>query len=257
MPTKNVRNIEVYSALANRWQEYVKVPSRKQSHQFYIRVARENRALMALDIGAGVGDHAIEMRKAGVTMYICDASPKMLEEAEQNAVKARVRIEKTLADWKELEKTYRKDSFGMVMQTMNSINLNLTGADLKRMVRGIHSVLTDRGIFAFDMRNYGGMHLEEKAHPLIDNDAFYVEAELRPNGLVGLMTYPKKGDRNRVVQAVHPWKPTEIADVLTRTGFQRVTSYHDFGTEEKQIEEVPDLVQHIQIVAFKGRQAVT
>jgi ubiquinone/menaquinone biosynthesis C-methylase UbiE len=248
---KDLRNIAGYSALASRWQEYVKVPDRRKSHEFYVRIAQENNTQMALDIGGGVGDHAIEMKKAGVDMHVCDASEKMLEEAGKNAKKAGVHIERTIADWKELERTYAQGKFDMVMQTMNSIALNLTGGDLETMVRGVHNVLRERGMFAFDMRNYGGMELEKESRPLIDNDAFYVEAELMKNGLVGLMTYPKTGNRKRVIQAVYPWKPEQIAEALDSAGFQRIATYHDFGKEEKKIEETPDSVSHIQIVASK------
>lgn len=249
-PAKNLSGTTDYNELAPYWKDYVNFPGREDSYRFYVDLFNGLKAKKVLDVGGGVGHHAIELARAGIEAAMCDSSVAMTAEARKNAAEAGVSIDVKVADWARLSDFYRPNSFDGAMQSLTSVALNHTNESLAKNFNSVFYVLRAGGVFALDIRNFSGYglgKLEEKI-AVIDNEVFLVEAEV----LIGFLTLHKPTN-TKIMQYLKPWTPRQLGNTLMETGFRDVKMYFDFDRSQERTpyDEVGNKVRHIQVVAAK------
>lgn len=240
-------NWQSYQRLAKHWKEYVQFPGRAVSYSFYANLLARFGVKKALDVGCGVGDHAIELAKGGIEMAMCDMSPEMIRQAGKNAHEVGLVIDAKVADWKALGEKYTGESFDAAIQTLNSVAVNLTEGHLRRNFESVNSVLRQGGIYVFDIRNP-----EIYGQPvMIDNAHFRVEPRAKKAGLVELVvTYKPTNETARLY--VRKWTPVSILSNLKLAGFGTAIAYHDYKGGQKQPVCFPANVASMQMVAVKS-----
>ncbi len=243
-----------YDALAPDWKDYVKFPGREESYRFYVNLFTSLKAGKVLDIGGGVGQHAIELTKAGIAVEVCDISEKMIEEGRKNAAAAGVSIDFKVADWTRLNEVYKPATFDGAMETLSSVALNHTQESLARNLASASYALKSGGIFALDIRNFAAYNMAniETGFNVIDNDSFLVKAEVV---MAFLTTHKRTGDQ--IIQYVKPWTPAMLMRALREQGFKDIHMYADFDSSKERYpnESLGETVRHIQLVARKPATA--
>lgn len=101
-----------------------------------------------LDVACGEGTFTIEMAKQGYEVTGIDQSPEMLTIARKKARKENIQLELHQMDMRQIK--FDK-TFDLATSWFDSINYILEISDLETTFKGIAQVLTDNGLFIFDM----------------------------------------------------------------------------------------------------------
>jgi len=118
--------------------------------KFYKELALEN-GKKALELGVGTGRVAIELARAGVSVWGIDNSRHMLDVARQKLQKepitVRNRVTLKLGDMRDFG---LKESFPFAYIASSTFEHCITAEDQKKCLNSVHNALMDRGILAFD-----------------------------------------------------------------------------------------------------------
>jgi len=102
-----------------------------------------------LDLGCGTGNITIPFSKKGYKMTGVDISAKMLMQAEQKARAENVDLLLLCEDITQLD--LGDEKFDGALATFDTINYITEPQDLLQMLKNLHQILEDNGIFVFDI----------------------------------------------------------------------------------------------------------
>ncbi len=118
------------------------------------------RAKRVLDVACGTGWHSISLAKQGYSAAGCDASPKMIERAKENAARAGAAVRFETADFTRLDVFV--EPFDAVLCLGNSLPHVLSQEALVEAIRRMGERLTPLGVLILQNLNYD---LRTKAKP--------------------------------------------------------------------------------------------
>ena len=110
-----------------------------------------------LDISCGTATHLIHLGKQGYSGNGFDISEKMLEIANEKAIKESLDLNLQIADMKSLQTHNQFDA----VFSLYALGLNSTPNDVECILRNIYPLVKNKGIFVFNVMNadcdYGDM----------------------------------------------------------------------------------------------------
>ncbi len=102
-----------------------------------------------LDVGCGTGTATLLLAKQGYEMTGMDLSDSMLKRLKKKAKKEKIKINIVRGDMRDIPEKIGK--FDAVISMFDTINYNLTDAELKSTFKSVYKVLSKKGIFIFDV----------------------------------------------------------------------------------------------------------
>ncbi len=109
-------------------------------------VGELSRPSRILDLGCGYGRHAIELAKRGHEVVGLDLSSVLLNKAESDARKARVRV-----DWRQQDmRDVPQEGFDLVVSMHTSLGYFPTNENNREVINAVRGALNSEGRFVFD-----------------------------------------------------------------------------------------------------------
>ena len=144
---------EFYDRLARAFDVMTDWESRlARELPFIEEVLGRQKAKRVLDVACGTGWHSIALAQRGYTAAGCDASPKMIERAKENAARAGVAVRFETADFTGLD--IFAECFDAVLCLGNSLPHLLSQEALREAIRAMRGRLTPEGVLILHNLNY-------------------------------------------------------------------------------------------------------
>jgi glycine/sarcosine N-methyltransferase len=144
---------EFYDRLARAFDVMTDWESRlARELPFIEEVLGRQKAKRVLDVACGTGWHSIALAQRGYTAAGCDASPKMIERAKENAKRAGVALRFETADFTGLD--IFAEPFDAVLCLGNSLPHLLSQEALVEAIRRMRGRLTPAGVLILHNLNY-------------------------------------------------------------------------------------------------------
>lgn len=123
----------------------------KDDINFYRELALKH-GRKALELGVGTGRVAIELAKAGITVWGIDNSKYMLNVAKQKLKKEKASVRKrVILKLGDMRNFKLKESFPFIYFASATFEHCVTGEDQKKCLTSVYNALERKGVLAFDI----------------------------------------------------------------------------------------------------------
>ncbi len=237
------------------------------------RIQREARLLLEtlnrgpgkriLDLGCASGEHSRFLASEGFQVVGVDVSEASLELARETKANGDVRFVR--GDIREIDQLVSPGFSGAISLGNTLVHL-VREADLSRALEALASVLSEGGVFLFQILNY--VRLREKKVRYLPLNFVQVEGEERvflrlmdflPDGRVRFCptTLKLRADDEQPVEVLESrsvelrgWEHGEMLELLTGAGFSVTAVYGDMAGHPYSSSDSSDLI----VVAERRRQ---
>lgn len=206
-------------------------------------IERGMAQVKVLDLACGTGKLALELAKAGHTVFGVDLSSEMIEVARAKTVG----IPNVSFDVQSMTKLEVAEKFDLVTCTFDSINYLLNPEDVQDVFLRVASILDRGGLFIFDanteqmyLKHHHGTHSKE-----IEGDSFTIVLEYDQEKQIATTRF----EFSDGVEIHHQraYSGQEIELMLQRAGFRILHTFsslkgNDVGQESERIFFVVDRV---------------
>jgi glycine/sarcosine N-methyltransferase len=246
---------EFYDRLAPDYDAMTGFEKRFVADRPFFRMIVERYGIKtAVDAGCGTGFHSLLLAQLGVTVTAVDLSPVMLENVSRHAKELNIRVKTVEASFQTLSRTLNKQ-FDAVFCLGNSLTHLLSDDELRASLTNFVSLLNPKGSLFIQILNYDRILAQrERVQNVkeVGNTTFvrfydYEKDLLRFN----ILKLEKKDDavaHSLSSIPLHPIRQSEIAKLLSNSGFNEVKFYGGISLEEFQPQTSKDLV----VLARKG-----
>lgn len=243
-----------YDELGDKYDMMVRWKTRlEREAPFFQRLFVENRINRVLDLGCGTGHHSEMFHKWGCEVVGVDASPMMLEKAQELVGED---DDGTLSfvqsDFTDFH-NHVEGEFDAIITLGNTLpHLNGDG-DLDSVFQAVHQTLRPGGVFVFQNRNYDRL-LQTRERFLLPTTHRQADSEqifFRFNDFEGdsvrfnVVHFTRVGEGwiHEVFSTdLRPWKRDQISETLKQVGFHSQDFYGDFSGTPFDAETSSDLV---------------
>jgi len=216
---------------------------------------RKYHCRSVIDIGCGIGNHALRLSKLGYQVTGVDVSPTMLKIAKEKDKERKIRFIR--GDMKKLEKVISKgqrfDAGICLGQVFSHL---ITDEDVQAFLSRLHKILNQNGLFVFSARNakkineeylnklrLDHMLNEEKLQLLVL--AHNIRDSQNPNIIVWNPIFLMK-ENNKVNLQIKEHKLrwfefSTLKKIMTENGFKMVTIYSGPMKEKFKEDEHADM----------------
>jgi ubiquinone/menaquinone biosynthesis C-methylase UbiE len=145
-----MRNLSYYEAAAPFYDTVVPRDIKGVCDSVEKIIKKYNKRKKFLDLGCGTGRFTIELAKRGYSMTGLDITSEILEVAQRNAKKVKVKVKFIKGNILNFK---LKKRLGVIW-ARGSIGDLINISDVKRAFRNIRNNLSKKGIFVFDVRDF-------------------------------------------------------------------------------------------------------
>jgi len=140
--------------VADRWDELIDWEKRAEGEgSFFVDRLREVGARRVIDVCAGSGFHAVQLRKAGFDVLACDGSPYMVERAKMNFKSHDVAIPIKQIEWLNLDSRLL-GTYDAVVCLGSSLCHVFDQSTRSQVLKRFRDLLRPGGLLIVDQRNY-------------------------------------------------------------------------------------------------------
>ncbi len=221
---------EYFQSFVEKWDELIDWDGRAESEgEFFIKLLRDRGKKTVLDAAAGTGFHSVSLLEAGFDVTTGDGSAEMLVKAFENA-KQRGHVLKTVqADWRWLNRDI-KGKFDAVLCLGNSFTHLFNEKDRRRALAEFYAALNYDGVLILDHRNYDAIlddKFSTKRKYYYCGEDVVAEPEHVDEGLARFRYAFPDGSEYKL--NMFPLRKAYVDELIMNAGFERVTTYADFG----------------------------
>jgi len=244
---------EIFNKIAPYYDILMQNIDYKSWVEYFIKICeffgREPKKI--IDIACGTGVPTKYLAEMGFHVVGIDLSLKMLEIAKKNLKN----FKNVFLLNMDMRNICLKDKFDAAFSFFDSINYLLDIKDMERCFKNVESVLTDEGIFIFDMNTYYSLkEIWGNSVTVKEVDNLYSiwrnewDEENRISTLK-LLLHLKKENESFLIEEVHKEKayfPDEIEKILKKCLFKEIY-FFDFKT----FKEIDETTIRMVVVALK------
>lgn len=135
-------------------------------YAFFLRLAEQQQGSV-LELACGTALTALPIAQAGFDVTGVDLAPEMLAYAQHKAHALGVPLRLLHGNALRLNEVLPTQRYDLIYLTGNAFQCFLTPQDQTTLLQGVHALLADEGVFAFETRNPNGtdLSLVETAEP--------------------------------------------------------------------------------------------
>lgn len=197
-----------------------------------VSLVRTHLPASVLDLGCGIGRHAIELARRGFEVTGVDRTRDFLAEARRSASSQALDVEFVEADMRRFR---RPDTFDLVVNLLTSFGYFEDPADDARVVRNVHESLREGGAAVFDMmgKEVLASIFEPREWRERDGDLWLYERRVTNawSWLENRWVLIRDGHREEFALGHRLYAATEFTDLLESCGFTETKVYGDLEGE--------------------------
>ncbi len=198
-------------------------------------VGKELKGFQTLDIGCGAGRHLIPLARCGFNPTGVDLSPELLEEARAALATAGIEVPLVRADMRTLP--FEDKTFDLVTNFFTSFGYFDSDEEHLRLLGEWHRVLRDNGKLFLDYLNRDFVinklvpeTLEQRGDITLRQIRSVSDNGLRINKSIEITENTSGAARTKNFrESVRMYSQTELAGLLTASGFTDLKWYGDFS----------------------------
>jgi ubiquinone/menaquinone biosynthesis C-methylase UbiE len=200
----------------------------------------------AADIGCGTGIDSIALTRCGLKVTAFDISEKMIEKAEQTAVKSRAKISFLKSSADEIPAVYN-NSFSMVASLGNTI-ANLNEMQVEKAIKVIYNLLQPAGIFLMQVLNFTRILKDKERIVNITRSGEYFYTRFydfeEKNIKFNILKFNRANttDRSLNTSALYPHSYQYLSDLLMAAGFSGIKLWENFNRKLFEPAASKDLI---------------
>jgi len=179
-----------------------------------------------LDLGCGIGRHALELARRGYQVTGVDITERYLERARQKAVEERLAAEFVLSDMRQFR---RPEAFDAAINMFTTFGYFEDPADDRRVLENVCASLKPGGAFLMDVSSKEVLARIFRARDWRDEDGILILEERSIMGAwegIENRWIVLKGDRREEFRFnLRLYSAVELADLLGAAGFDETTVY--------------------------------
>jgi glycine/sarcosine N-methyltransferase len=215
-----------------------------------------------LDSACGTGMHAIALAQKGYAAAGADLSPKMVERARANALKAGVEVRFEPAGFEALAETFGVQRFDALLCLGNSLPHVLSEAGLRGTLGDFAACLQPGGVLILQNRNFDAVvkrrerWMEPQSHREGEREWLFLRFyDYQADGLISfnIIHLRREGDKpweQRVMSTLlRPLLQEETVRLLGEAGFSQVACYGDMSGSPFNPETSGNLVVVARLAA--------
>jgi len=192
-----------------------------------IRLLQLDKGTQILDLGCGIGRHAIELARRGFRVVGVDRTSQYLEIARRKAAEAGVRIEFIEEDMRAF---YRPDSFDAAVNMFTSFGYFQDSGDDRRVVDNLYASLKSGGRLAMELpgKEVLARIFQQRDWCEVKDGTLLLEERKVLGGWEWIETRWVSIDgpeRKEFTTRVRLYSGTELAALLRQAGFASVALY--------------------------------
>lgn len=204
-----------------------------------------DQALDILDAACGTGMHAVALAQLGHHLSGADLVPEMVEMSRLNAQAAGVSIELKTAGFGELERTFGKQRFDLLLCLGNSLPHILSLEELTSALKDFAACLRPGGMLLIQNRNFDAVMsamerwMEPQAHSEGSEEWLFQRFyDFEPDGLIrfNIVTLKRRGhgewSSSVTSTRLYPQLKNDLRERLAYSGFMDVQIYGSMGGDE-------------------------
>ncbi len=181
-----------------------------------------------LDLGCGIGRHALELARRGFEVTGVDRTRGFLDEARRSAKEDGLDVELVEED---MRRFGRPGAFDLVVNLLTSFGYFEDPADDERVVRSIHGSLKEGGAVVIDLmgKEVLASIFEPREWREVDGDLWLYERRVTKDWswLENRWILIRDGERKEFELGHRLYSATELSGLLSECGFARTEVYGD------------------------------
>lgn len=182
-----------------------------------------------LDLGCGIGRHALELARRGFEVTGVDRTREFLAEAREAADADDLEVEFVEEDMRRFE---RPDAFDLAVNLLTSFGYFEDPADDARVVRNVHASLKEGGAVVVDLmgKEVLASIFEPREWRERDGDLWLYERRVTDawSRVENRWVLVRDGERKEFELSHRLYSATELSRLLEDGGFARTEVYGDF-----------------------------
>ena len=229
--------MNIYDLLANNYSEIFPVESDKVH---FIKEYCSTSNARILDIGCATGDLAIELSKLGHNAVGIDLNSKMIEIAGRKVEKEQSPIQFQILNMLDVGSL---GNFECVLCLGNTLPHLSSEDDVYKTIVSISSIVTDGGVFIFQILNYDKILNEQKVDfKVIETDSiifkrqYYFKNDMSISFRIDLEDKKTKQKYTGTTELL-PLRKRQLFLLLERAGFDDVHVFSDYNRTESNFTE--------------------
>lgn len=258
---------EFYSSISAYYPEIF--PYNPAQQQYVSRNAGGMPGKKILDIGCATGELSVEMAKAGAQVTGIDLNEDLISQAQKKInggdtgsggfQTAGCRFMK--GDMLELESNFHPDQFDVTICFGNTLVHLPSYNHIIKMLKGVHSVLRQGGVFLMQILNYDYILSEQVTElPLIETENIkfvrrYIFEKNSP--LVRFQTELHIKKEDKVISNETPLlalQSGKLTELLLHTGFKNISLFSNFKEDQFGGKHLPLVVKCRKRTVFRKNQ---
>ncbi|WHY62956.1 class I SAM-dependent methyltransferase [Cytobacillus firmus] len=154
---------EEYHLIFENWDRSIARQGEVLDHLLSAEGIKKTSSL--LDCSCGIGTQALALAKKGYKITASDISGKSILRAKREAELRQLNIQFFQADMRALSSVH-SESFQAIISMDNALPHLITEKECIKALKEVYSILSEKGIFLFSIRNYDEIHKERPTSTL-------------------------------------------------------------------------------------------
>ena len=216
-----------------RWDELIDWDKRAAGEgHFFTDMLLTAGACRVFDVSTGSGFHAVKLHEAGFVVAACDGSPTMVERAQANLARRKIKLPVYHSDWADLDRLQRKhrlEPFDAVLCLGSSLCHIFDREQRIEVLRRFRGLLKPGGMLLIDQRNFEAIRA---GHFTASGQYYYCGKTAKVSigavhaSLCEFVYSFADGAQYRL--KVYPILPAQLRSELSIAGFSVQGSFGDF-----------------------------
>ena len=186
-----------------------------------------------LDLGCGMGRHAVSLAKLGHEVVGIDLSERSISNAKEAHRKYEA-LSFVRADMRSLIDHVEKDSFDGILLLFTSFGYFEQDEDHQKVLKQIHQALRTGGHFLLDYFNVEAVQAKLTPHEFVERDGWSFEINRRiENGWVekSIGYKNEQGFSKHALERVRSFSPDDLKSMCESIGFHDVELFGNYQLE--------------------------
>ena len=194
-----------------------------------------------LDMACGAGRHAILLARKNYDVTAVDLSENLLAIAKQTADNENLSINFVHSDIRKFNPT---DTFDLILNLFTSFGYFETDEENFAVLRKAYNLLIYEGYFVLDFFNseYLAHNLVEYSTEVVDDEEIHLYRKIKNKRVIKKIVITKNGKLNQFEESVRMFTKGELADAITKIGFDIYKTFGDFLGNEFDNVNSPRLI---------------